>query len=71
VQTENKRLMLSLTPELWTKLDTLKKESFYNCSWAEMLRFVLALGLESMQQQKPICGFIDQTPKTKPEAKKY
>ena len=61
MQAENKRMMISLTPELWTRLDTLKKESFYNCSWAEMLRFVLALGLESLQNQKSAVS-VESTP---------
>ena len=43
--TSMKRQMVSLTPDLETALDRLKKERFYNTSQSEMLRYLIRRGL--------------------------
>lgn len=50
--TEMKRLMVSITPELEPELDQLKKERFYNTTQAEMFRYLIALGLESVKSNQ-------------------
>lgn len=43
-----KRAMITLLPEWKPALDKLKKERFYNDSQAEMLRYVIGMGLKSL-----------------------
>ncbi len=43
-----KRAMITLLPEWEPALDKLKKEHFYNDSQAEMLRYVIGMGLKSL-----------------------
>ena len=45
--TDMKRVMLSISPDLEQELDVIKKEQFYNKSYAELYRYVLALGLKA------------------------
>lgn len=40
--------MITLLPEWEPALDKLKKERFYNDSQAEMLRYVIGMGLKSL-----------------------
>ena len=46
--TSLKRFMISVTPSMEADLDVLKKERFYNNSQAEMLRYVIDIGLKSL-----------------------
>lgn len=46
--TDLKRFMISVTPSMEADLNVLKKERFYNNSQAEMLRYVIGLGLKSL-----------------------
>lgn len=48
--TDMKRLMVSLSPELVPELDKLKKEQFYDASQAEMIRFLIRRGLETVEE---------------------
>lgn len=43
-----KRAMVTLLPEWGPTLDKLKKEQFYNDSQAEMLRYIIGIGLKSL-----------------------
>lgn len=47
--TKQKRFMISVTSNMEKDLDVLKKERFYNVSQAEMLRYVIGLGLKSLK----------------------
>lgn len=49
--TNLKRFMISVTPSMETDLNLLKKEKFYNDSQAEMLRYVIGLGLASIREK--------------------
>lgn len=50
--TNQKRFMISVTSSMEADLDALKKERFYNDSQAEMLRYVIGLGLKSLKKGK-------------------
>lgn len=52
--TYTKRAMVTLRAEWEPALDRLKKECFYNSTQAEMFRYLIALGLESVQNHGPI-----------------
>lgn len=54
--TNLKRFMISVTPSMETDLDLLKKEQFYNNSQAEMLRYVIGLGLASIKEKTEVKG---------------
>ncbi len=43
--TEHKRMTFVVTPEIESLLDGMKKEIFYNCSQAEMIRTLVEAGL--------------------------
>lgn len=47
--TDLKRFMISVTPSMEADLNVLKKERFYNNSQAEMLRYVIGMGLKSLK----------------------
>lgn len=47
--TDLKRFMISVTLGMEADLNALKKERFYNDSQAEMLRYVIGLGLASLK----------------------
>lgn len=49
MSTEMKRFMISLTPDLEEKAETLKQKEFYNKSYAELYRYLIHLGLEAAQ----------------------
>ena len=44
-----KRAMISLRPEWEPDLEKLKKEKFYNTTQAEMFRYLIRLGLNSLK----------------------
>ena len=44
-----KRAMISLRPEWEPELEKLKKEKFYNTTQAEMFRYLIRLGLNSLK----------------------
>lgn len=52
MSTRMKRTMVTLLPEWEPELDKLKKERFYNESRAEMLRYIIGLGLASIESEK-------------------
>lgn len=47
----NKRAMVTLLPEWEPILDQLKREKFYNDSQAEMLRYLIGIGLASLTEK--------------------
>lgn len=49
-----KRFMLSLTGDLEEVTDELRQSVFYNTSKAEMLRYLIALGLETAKENHTI-----------------
>lgn len=53
--TSKKRLSITLSPDWEPMMERLKKEKFYNKSFAEMLRHIIELGLKQ----------IDTKPKSK------
>jgi metal-responsive CopG/Arc/MetJ family transcriptional regulator len=52
MSTNMKRFMLSIDDEQAKKMDGLKKETFYNKSQAEMVRYLIELGLAAHQKTK-------------------
>ncbi|WP_423734588.1 hypothetical protein [Bacillus cereus] len=48
--TNLKRLSLTLLPEWEEELDELKREKFYTSSKAEMLRYLISLGLKTSKE---------------------
>ena len=50
--TDQKRFMISVPSSMEADLDVLKKERFYNDSQAEMLSYVIGLGLKSLKKEK-------------------
>lgn len=44
--------MVTLLPEWEPLLDQLKKERFYNDTRAEMLRYIISCGLDSLEAEK-------------------
>mgnify|MGYP006865399371 CR=1 FL=1 len=57
-----KRTMVTLLPEWEPLLDQLKKEQFYNDTRAEMFRYIISRGLDSLEAEKKnkrtLCGGI-------------
>ena len=49
--TKNRRLMISVTPEINAKLEKLKKKSYYDKTYSDMLRNVIAAGLEATKKK--------------------
>lgn len=49
--TRAKRTMVTLLPEWEPVLDQLKKEKFYNNTQAEMLRFIIGKGIETLSTE--------------------
>lgn len=47
-----KRAMVTLLPEWEPELDKLKKERFYNDTQAEMFRYIIGRGLDSIKGEK-------------------
>lgn len=46
-----KRAMVTLLPEWEPMLEKLKKERFYNDTQAEMFRYIIGRGLESLESE--------------------
>lgn len=49
--THSKRAMITLRPEWEPELDRLKKEQFYNDTQAEMFRYLIGLGLDTLKNE--------------------
>lgn len=47
-----KRMMVTILPEWEPIFERLKKERFYNSTQAEMIRYIIKLGLISLETQK-------------------
>lgn len=52
MSTYNKRTMVTLLPEWESTLNKLKKERFYNESKSEMIRYIISLGLASLEEEQ-------------------
>lgn len=50
MSTYNKRTTVTLLPEWESTLNKLKKERFYNKSKSEMIRYIIGLGLVSLEE---------------------
>lgn len=50
VKSYSKRVMITLIPELESELSNLKKEKFHDSTQAEMYRYLINLGLESLNK---------------------
>ena len=50
MSTSNKRLSVTLLPEWEDELDRLKKTKFYNQSKAELIRYLINLGLKEVRK---------------------
>lgn len=50
--TDNKRFMVSVTPDIESRLDELKQRQFYNKTQSEMLRYLIDLGLKAANDKK-------------------
>ena len=44
--------MVTLLPEWEPELDQLKKERFYNKTQADMFRYIISRGLDTVKQEK-------------------
>lgn len=51
MSTEFKRFTISLTPELEQELDRVKQEKYYNRPQSQMVRDLIARGLESFRKE--------------------
>lgn len=47
-----KRVMISIPPDLEKELDAVKNEQFYDCTYPEVYRYILALGLKAASAQE-------------------
>lgn len=52
MKAENKRIMITIPPDLAEEIQSLKKEKFYDKSYAEMYRQIIRTGLECVQKSK-------------------
>jgi len=50
--TANSRFMLTLTPDMTKRADTLKKNDYYDKPYAEMYRQLINLGMDALEAQK-------------------
>lgn len=50
--TNNRRFMVSLTPEIDAELKKLKKKEFYDKTQSEMVRYLISLGLSEKKKEK-------------------
>lgn len=46
----SKRVLVTLRPEWEPELDQLKQEQFYNETQAEMFRYIISRGLDTLEQ---------------------
>ncbi|WP_250278010.1 ribbon-helix-helix domain-containing protein [[Clostridium] colinum] len=49
---KSKRMTVTLLPEWEEELDTLKKESFYNTSKSELIRYLIKTGLNQIKKER-------------------
>ena len=63
MSTDMNRFILSLTPELEAEANELKKSEFFNKSKAEMYRYLISLGLESVKDKKVNIEDVDEAKK--------
>ena len=47
-----KRAVITLLPEWEPILNKLKKEKFYNCTRAEMFRYIISRGLKAIKENR-------------------
>jgi len=47
---DNKRVMVSVSPELEQKLDIIKKKWFYNKPYSEVFRYIFSRGLKAARE---------------------
>ena len=52
MRTYSKRAMITLRPEWESELNLLKKEQFYNQTQAEMYRYLIQKGLDSLKTEQ-------------------
>ena len=52
MKAENKRIMITIPPDLEAEIQSLKKEKFYDKPYAEMYRQIIRTGLECVQKSK-------------------
>ena len=52
MKAENKRIMITIPPDLEAEIQSLKKETFYDKLYAEMYRQIIRTGLECVQKSK-------------------
>ena len=52
MKAENKRIMITIPPDLEAEIHSLKKEKFYDKPYAEMYRQIIRTGLECVQKSK-------------------
>lgn len=52
MKAENKRIMITIPPDLEVEIQSLKKEKFYDKPYAEMYRQIIRTGLECVQKSK-------------------
>lgn len=58
---QNKRIYVSVDPELEAKLDRLKQADYYARTHSDMLRDLIELGLQSLEQEQ--AAAMDKSPK--------
>lgn len=52
MKAKNKRIMITIPPDLAAEIQSLKKEKFYDKPYAEMYRQIIRTGLECVQKDK-------------------
>ena len=52
MKAENKRIMITIPPDLEAEIQSLNKEKFYDKPYAEMYRQIIRTGLECVQKSK-------------------
>ena len=52
MKAENKRIMITIPPDLEAEIQSLKKEKIYDKPYAEMYRQIIRTGLECVQKSK-------------------
>lgn len=50
--TKNKRLTISLPPDMEKQLDMVKRKQFYNKSQSDMIRHLINLGLSAKKEHR-------------------
>ena len=52
MKAENKRIMITIPPDLEAEIQSVKKEKLYDKPYAEMYRQIIRTGLECVQKSK-------------------